>query len=131
MNCEIDWTFFFEVGSPEKARRLFKRVADALEFQLNEVSTERYWKLKSLYKVHAKSHFAVGDVKDMNYVVMRNLGRLSRAWIVSSPVEDGGWQFGGATQTGSVEIPGVDSISFAAVASQMDLPRQIAKRTSS
>jgi len=120
MKVNIDWCFFFEVNSEQKAKKLIEKISASMGLPFDQVKAERYWKDKALFRVGAKSKFEVATPKDELYEIMMTAGRIARAWTVSAPSEEDILEFGGTTQPGSVRIPGVDSISFRVVRPESD-----------
>lgn len=111
MRIHINWTFFLDVTTPQKSAKLMKIIAGLLG-ELEGVKTERYWKDKTLYRVTATSVVGALTPQEAYYAIMQLAAHLARSWLVSIPSEDGLLEFWGATQPGSGQIQGIDSIHF-------------------
>lgn len=112
MEFVIDWHFFLGVTNQQKCDKIIQEISDALGTGFFEISSERYWKEKTLFKVDAKSSFQALNSRDSLYMTMNLIKRLARSWNVTMPPDEGPWEFGGVSSSGSVQIIGVNSIFF-------------------
>ena len=123
MNLTVNWNLFANVASEAKCRRIIE-VIQPIIGHLEDVHVERYRKDTTMFKIYGTTALQENTAQDAVYKVMKILGGLSRAWIVSSPSEEDGLEFGGASQPGSISVQGVDSVSFKVLPKQP--PRQVA-----
>ena len=112
MDFCVDWTLFVKVSTSQKCERIIDTVQKALGISFSQVTKDRYWKDKSLFKVDAKSCVTAPATKDAFYAIMTAANGLARRWVVNGPTEGGIWEFAGTAEKSSIRIQGIESIDF-------------------
>ena len=121
MKMDVTWSMFLAANSRAKCEKLLEKIQN-LDLNFRLVGIEPYFKDKSLYKIKGESQFEAPSVNDGYYSIMSKASSLARSWSVTVPENSDEWDFSGASNPGSIRIPGVESISFEASGRSMASP---------